>query len=203
LAFLRCDVAALRGGELLALRNDVFPYLHEANLATLMEPDPDELCALSRVPPRRADVTSHQVIVAARSLMAALQEQLRAGLDALQQTGTWEPFGRAGAAPRWSLEQHADGTVRRAHMGAWRTITLASAADLVVRWWPQLRRCEHEPCRAWFFPTHGRQRYHDARCAAEARYQRFKPKRDYKAEYARRYDSTRPPVRRRSSRKRK
>jgi hypothetical protein len=39
---------------------------------------------------------------------------------------------------------------------------MASAVDLFVRWWPQLRRYEHEPCRAWFLPTHGRQRYHDA-----------------------------------------
>lgn len=80
---------------------------------------------------------------------------------------------------------------RRSYMGAWNTITLASAVDLFVRWWPQLRRCEHEPCRAWFLPPHRRQRYQDTRCAGKARYQRFKPTRDYKAEYSRRYDSTR------------
>jgi hypothetical protein len=33
-------------------------------------------------------------------------------------------------------------------------------------------------------------RYHHARCAGQARYQRFKPTRNYKNEYARRYDST-------------
>ena len=81
--------------------------------------------------------------------------------------------------------------VRRSYLGTWSTITLASAADLFVRWWPQLRRCKHTPCQAWFLPTHGRQRYHDARCAAKARYERFKPKRGYKTEYSRRYDSTR------------
>jgi hypothetical protein len=203
LAFLRRDVAALRPGELLALRNDVFPYLHCADLATLTVLDADELRALGPVPPRRADVNSQQVIAAARHLMAGLQDQLRAGVDALQQAGAWQPFARERPAPHWSLERRADGTVRRAYMGAWSTITLASAADLFVRWWSQLRRCEHEPCRAWFLPTHGRQRYHNPRCSGEARYQRFKPTRNYKNEYARRYDSTRSPARRQSSRRRK
>ena len=79
--------------------------------------------------------------------------------------------------------------------GNWRTSTVASAADVLVRWWPELRRCKHEPCGVWFLPTHGRQCYHDARCASAARYQRFKPTRNYKAEYARRHDSTRTPAR--------
>lgn len=79
---------------------------------------------------------------------------------------------------------------------------MALAVDLFVRWWPQLRRCEHKPCNAWFLPTHGRQRYHDSRCAGKARYQRFKPTRDYKTEYSRRYDSTRTFPRRQRSRRR-
>jgi hypothetical protein len=203
LAFLRRDVAALRPGEVLALRNDVFPYLHDADLATLTVLDADELRALGPVPPRRADGNSQQVIAAARHLMAGLQDQLRAGVDALQEAGAWQPFARERPAPHWSLERRADGTVRRTYMGDWRTITLASAADLFVRWWSQLRRCTHEPCRAWFLPTHGRQRYHHPRCSEEARYQRFKPTRNYKNEYARRYDSTRSPARRPSSRRRK
>jgi len=200
LEFLRRDVAALRPGELLDLRNDLFPYLHCGDLATVTVVDADELRALGPVPPRRATVDSRQVIAAARDLMAGLQGQLRAGVDALQQAGAWRPFALERPAPHWSLERRADGTVRRSYMGAWSTITLASAVDLFLRWWPQLRRCAHEPCRAWFLPTHGRQRYHDARCAARARYQRFKPTRDYKTEYARRYDSTRRSARRHSSR---
>jgi hypothetical protein len=144
-------------------------------------------------------VDSSQVIVAARDLLAGLQGQLRAGVDALQQAGAWQPFALERSAPHWSLERRADGTVRRSYLGAWSTITLASAVDLFVRWWPQLRRCAYEPCRAWFLPTHGRQRYHDGRCAGVARYQRFKPTRDYKTEYSRRYDSTRTSARRQSS----
>lgn len=190
LAFLQRDIAGLRSGELLALRNDVFQHLHEAQLATLTDPLPDELRALGPVPPRDPDMTSEHVIAAARELMADLQSQLRNGLDALQ-AGIWSPFVHQGPAPRWSLERRADGTIQRAYMGTWNTITVASAADLLVRWWRELRRCEHEPCRVWFLPTHGRQRYHHARCSADARYQRFKPKRNYKDEYAQRYDTTR------------
>jgi hypothetical protein len=203
LEFLRRDVAALRPGELLDLRNDVFPYLHCGDLATVTVFDADDLRALGPLPPRRADVNSHQVIAAARDLMAGLQDQLRVGIDVLQQAGAWQPFGLKGPAPHWSLERRADGTVRRSFMGAWNTITLASAVDLFVRWCPQLRRCDYKPCRAWFLPTHGRQHYHDARCAAKARYQRFKPTRDYKTEYSRRHDSSRTSARRQSSRRRK
>ena len=203
LEFLRCDVAALRAGQLLDLRNDVFPYLHCGDLATITVFDADELRALGPVPPRRANADSHQVIVAARVLMAGLQRELRAGADALQQVGAWQPFALTRPAPHWSLERRADGTVRRAYLGAWTTITLASAADLFVRWWPHLRRCDHTPCGAWFLPTHGRQRYHDAGCAGKARYQRFKPTRDYKTEYSRRHDSSRTFARRQPSRRRK
>jgi hypothetical protein len=203
LEFLQCDVAALRPGELLDLRNDVFPYLHYADSATVTVFEANELRALGPVATRRANEDSHQVIASARDLMAGLQGQLRAGIDALQQAGVWQPFGLQGPAPSWSLERSADGSIRRTYLGAWRTITLASAVDLFVRWWPQLCRCEHEACRVWFLPTHGRQRYHDAACAGRARYQRFKPTRDYKTEYSRRYDSTRTAPRRRSSRRKK
>ena len=43
LEFLRCDLAALRPGELLALRNEVFPYLLYKSRATLTDIDKDEL----------------------------------------------------------------------------------------------------------------------------------------------------------------
>ena len=194
LEFLRCDLAALRPRELLALRNEVFPYLHDKSHATLTVIDKDEVLALGRVPSKQPGVESRQVIAAARKLMGGVQDDLRAGVNALQ-AGMWHPFGLQEPAPSWSLERGDDGAIVRAYMGGWHTITLASAADVLVRWWPELRRCKHEPCGAWFLPTHGRQRYHDARCASAARYQRYKPTRDYKAEYARRYDSTRPPAR--------
>ena len=193
LEFLRCDLAALRPRELLDLRNEVFPYLHYKSRATVTVFHEDELLAHGPVPPRRPGVDSRHVIAAARKFMGGLQDDLRAGINALQ-AGMWHPFGRQGPAPSWSLERGDDGAIMRAYMGEWRAITIASAADVLVRWWPELRRCKHEPCGTWFLPTHGRQCYHDARCASAARYQRFKPTRNYKAEYARRHDSTRPPL---------
>ena len=194
LEFLRCDLAALRPRELLDLRNEVFPYLHCESRATVTVVHEDELLAHGPVPPRRPGVDARHVIAAARKFMGGLQDELRAGVNALQ-ASMWHPFGLQGPAPPWSFERGDDGAIVRAYMGGRRTITLASAADLLVRWWPELRRCKHAPCGAWFLPTHGRQCYHDARCASAARYQRFKPTRDYKAEYARRHDSTRPPAR--------
>ena len=194
LEFLRCDLAALRPRELLDLRNEIFSYLHRESRATVTVVHEDESLAHGPVPPRRPGVDSRHGIAAARTFMGGLQDDLRAGVNALQ-ASMWHPFGLQGPAPSWSLERGDDGAIVRAYMGGWRTITIASAADLLVRWWPELRRCKHEPCGAWFLPTHGRQCYHDARCASAARYQRFKPTRDYKAEYVRRHDSTRTPAR--------
>ena len=194
LEFLRCDLAALRPRELLDLRNEVFPYLHYKSRATVTVVHEDELLAHGPVPPRRPGVDFRHAIAAARKFMGGLQDDLRAGVNALQ-AGMWHPFGLQGPAPSWSLERGDDGAIMRTYMGEWRAITIASAADLLVRWWSELRRCKHEPCGTWFLPTHGRQCYHDARCASAARYQRFKPTRNYKAEYARRHDSTRPPAR--------
>ena len=194
LKFLRCDLAALRPHELLALRNEVFPYLHGESRATLTVFDEDELLALGPGSPRRPGVESRHVIAAARELMGGVQHDLWAGVNALQ-AGMWQPFGLQGPAPPWSFERGDDEAIVRIYLGNWRTITVASAADVLVRWWPELRRCKHEPCGVWFLPTHGRQWYHDARCASTARYQRFKPTRDYKAEYVRRHDSTRPTAR--------
>ena len=202
LEFLRCDLAALRPRELLKLRNEVFPYLHCESRATVTVVHEDELLAHGPVPPTRPGVDARDVIAAARKYMGGVQDDLRAGVNALQ-AGMWHPFGLQGPAPPWSFERGDDGAIVRTYMGGRRTITIASAADVLVRWWPELRRCKHEPCGAWFLPTHGRQCYHDARCASAARYQRFKPTRDYKAEYARRYGSTRTPARHQPSGKMK
>ena len=130
-----------------------------------------------------------------RELMGGVQHDLWAGVNALQ-AGMWQTLwpGRD-RRRRGPFERGDDEAIVRIYLGNWRTITVASAADVLVRWWPELRRCKHEPCGVWFLPTHGRQWYHDARCASTARYQRFKPTRDYKAEYVRRHDSTRPPAR--------
>ena len=116
LEFLRCDLAALRPHELLALRNEVFPYLHGESRATLTVFDEDELLALGRVPSKQPGVESRQVIAAARELMGGVQHDLWAGVNALQ-AGMWQPFGLQGPAPPWSFERGDDGAIVRAYMG--------------------------------------------------------------------------------------
>ena len=116
LEFLRCDLAALRPGELLALRNEVFPYLLYKSRATLTVIDKDELLAHGPVPPRRPGVDARHVIAAAREFMGGLQDDLRAGVNALQ-AGMWQPFGLQGPAPSWLFERGDDGAIVRAYMG--------------------------------------------------------------------------------------
>ena len=103
LEFLRCDLAALRPGELLALRNEVFPYLLYKSRATLTVIHEDELLAHGPVPPRRPGVDARHVIAAAREFMGGVQDELRAGVNALQ-ASMWHPFGLQGPAPSWSFE---------------------------------------------------------------------------------------------------
>ncbi len=186
LKFLQHDIAALRPGELLDLRNDVFPYLTGPDLGTVTVFDADELRALGPVPPRRTDMNAHQVIDAARDYMASVQDQIRSGIEGLERTGTWWPFPLDRPAPHWSLERRADRTVQRAWHGAPSTITLAAAADLLVEWCPQLRRCKHESCGVLFLPRHRRQVYHDPACAFQKRWAKYAStrKRNYHEEYA-------------------
>lgn len=182
LDFLRADLDALPPGALLDLRNSVFPVLHEEQQATVTVLDDAELRALGRV---RDVADSDPVVMAARRLMAGLQSQLRAGAEALQRTGIWQPFGITAdhPSPHWSLERRADGTLRRLYTGTWSVITIASAADLLMEWWPQLRRCAYTTCNVLFLPDEGRQKYHDPKCSGLARWHRLpKAKRNYKQE---------------------
>ena len=116
LEFLRCDLAALRPRELLKLRNEVFPYLHCKSRATVTVVHEDELLAHEPVPPRRPGVDSRHVIAAARTFMGGLQDDLRAGVNALQ-ASMWYPFGLQGPAPPWSFKRGDDGAIVRAYMG--------------------------------------------------------------------------------------
>ena len=100
LEFLRCDLAALRPGELLALRNEVFPCLLYKSRATVTIFHEDGLLAQGPVPPTRPGVDARDVIAAARKYMGGVQDDLRAGVNALQ-AGMWHPFGLQGPAPSW------------------------------------------------------------------------------------------------------
>jgi hypothetical protein len=184
LEFLRTDLSALGPGALLDLRNSVFPVLHEGQQATVTDFDDPDLRALK---PARA-VDADPVVGLARDLLARVQGALRAGVEALQQTGSWQPFGLTPdrPTPKWLLKRRDDGTVRRDYGGDWKTITVASAADLLMDWWPRLRVCRYPACGVLFLPEEGRQKYHDPKCASLARWHKWAPKRDPQKEKERR-----------------
>lgn len=183
LEFLRADLASLAATRLITVRQNVFVHLHETSRATVTEVDRDR----EALRPVHPGAEGRVVIAAARDLLTRLQTRLREGLNAWSQNVWWSPFAGGQASPSWSTEPQSDGTIRRVHTGSWFTITTATAVDVLMQWWPRLRRCQNEACRVWFLPAHGRQYFHDERCASQARYQRYKPKRNYKDEYARRY----------------
>ena len=74
---------------------------------------------------------ARDVRAAARTYMGGLQDDLRAGVNALQ-ASMWHPFGLQGPAPPWSFERGDDEAIVRIYLGNWRTITLASACALDV-----------------------------------------------------------------------
>jgi hypothetical protein len=184
LTFLRVDIDAMRPGALLDLLTDVFEMLQLPALASVTEFDDPDLRALK---PARVDATD-PIVVLKRDLLTRLQRALRTGVDALSDRGSWAPFGLIaahGVAPRWTFERRADGVVVRAYVGAWLPITIGAAADLLVHAWPELRRCKYASCGVLFLPEEGRQRYHDPKCSARARWHRLPP-RDHQKEKERR-----------------
>lgn len=178
LEFLREDLSRMKAGKLLDLRNEVFANLHEATRATMLADDPDH----AALRPAHAE-ESDPVVALARELMSGVQRELKAGVESLERSGSWWPFGIEPnlPAPRWSLERRSDGSVFRAYIGTWRTITIASASDLFAQWWPELRFCAYDQCRALFLPEEPRQKYHVPKCSADARWRRL-PKRDLQKE---------------------
>ena len=171
----------MRRGELLDLRDDAYLFINEAGNQQR-----------TTVEDLYLEETSDDW---AADFLADVQHDLRQGFDRLHSVGNWHPFGGLeDPAPHWVLWRLDDGTLVRRYAGVTKLIFMAAAADLLVDWWPKLRRCKHEVCRTWFLPRHGRQIYHDARCSQQARWKNFAPKRtrDYHAEYARRVERDSP-----------
>ena len=155
LAFLRRDVESLRPGEVLDLRADFSRYLRSA----FESDDP--------------------------AWLADLQRDLLVGLAERTDPGFWDPFGPGRCVPAYIYYGLADGNVSvRVPKGDWDTVAYAAAADLLMEWFPQLRRCQYEECRAWFLPRDGRQRYHDPECSRQRRWKEFEPKRRQNRDYA-------------------
>src|SRR5687767_4270467 len=108
------------------------------------------------------------------SLVLEVQTKLKAGIAHLEAGRSWQPFEKAQDTV-FTLQ--ADKTIARLYRGgSYATVMLASAIDLLVQWWPQLRRCAYEPCSVLFLPEEGRQIYHDKKCSALARWHRLPPR---------------------------
>jgi hypothetical protein len=166
----------LSDAEALILHDDAARYL---------QGEPPQPYTLALAAKGRA---SEAGVVTARQHLANLQVGIRYGSHALTETpghASWHPF--SGGGPGWKMVQAPDGTLVRFYIGDWLTVSVAAAADLLMRWWPQLRPCAG--CRWLYLPAHGRQRFHEAACAARVRYEKFKASRDYTAEKVRRYAS--------------
>ena len=171
LEFLRRDVVDLSPGEVIDLRDDIIRFRH--GTIEVESFDLDELHALFPWDFSRAQQgvqksvrsdPSRPVIAATRELATDLQGRLREGVAALEADGRWQPFATNKPAPHWSIHRRPDGTFERRYAGRQSTVFLASSIDCLLEWWPELRRCHHEPCNALFLPRHGRQRYHAPAC---------------------------------------
>lgn len=192
----------MRPGALFDLCDDVIRYLPrtdehlvDANMKEWLYP-----------PWWRADAGEASAESSAREVLEDLeqvQSRLREGIATVGQGQSWRPFegiywtpprkgdpGRTGThhqPPSWIIRQAEDGALVRIYSGLDTVdLIIAAAVDVLMRWWPQLRRCRR--CQALFLPQHGRQSYHDATCSWRARYEKFKKKRDYDKEKLRRYE---------------
>jgi hypothetical protein len=181
LEFLQRDVTALRPGERLDLGTDVVRFLlAPAVIVPTAAPDGYAI-ALAKmkgetVPEAPAPTLTDEALL-------TLQTALRAGVELLSAGLRWSPAFET--QPPIVFEPREDGTIIRRYVASLANGLLISAADLLVDTWPRLRRCAFEPCRVLFQPEHGRQKYHDPKCSALARWHRLpKGKRDYKQELA-------------------
>jgi hypothetical protein len=179
LAFLDRDLVHLRDGERLDLLEDAYRVLG------VMSPGPAE----------------HPVMLLAT--LVGVQADLRQGVRLLETAGEWNPFDRtpvviegqldgtkkvfrAKEPPKWIYIRQSDGMIERRFAGDPRTIAVAQAGDLLMRFWADLRRCPE--CQTLFRPRHGHQRYDRAQCSDQTRTRRFTAarQRDHRAEYRKR-----------------
>jgi hypothetical protein len=170
LEFLRRDLTELRSGERIDLNDDMnrlLSYRDPAIDLASVEPPDGYAFALAKM--RGAPDVSWP-----DSLVLEVQTSLKAGVALLEAGRSWKPFDKA-QHPVFTLQ--ADRTIARQYKGgSYATVMLASAIDLLVQWWPQLRRCAYEPCSVLFLPEEGRQKYHDPRCSGRARFYRLPPR---------------------------
>jgi hypothetical protein len=168
LAFLRRDVDTLRRGEWLDLRHDVQHYIW---------------------PPMALGASDFEDAV------RLWHRELRRVLE-LASTERGCDLSTPITRTLTRFQAQGDGRLLAVHAPMPLPIALLSAGyDLLAQWYQQLRRCER--CQTWFLPAHGRQRFHDLACAAQARWSKFAPtrRRDYHAEYVKRVRRVAPGAR--------
>jgi hypothetical protein len=187
LDFLQRDVTTLRTGERLDLADDMDRLLWLRDPAVVEAPDAPDAYAHDLAKLRGAPDVSWPT-----ALVSDVHAKINAGVARLEAGRSWEPFTPVavdGAVPKPDallpiFTVQADKTIARRYHGTYGAVMLASAVDLLVAAWPLIRRCELATCRRWFLPEHGRQRFHDPKCANLARVRRHSVKRDYTREEA-------------------
>jgi hypothetical protein len=207
LAFTARDVSSLSLGELLDAGADAGRHLLDsAKVAPHGDDEADAMVFLKDIKEARLrggddgrpafiettsrtldHITEADIWMPSRPFLQRLQETVRSGLRTLDDGKDW-------AAPfegRWIVQPQPDGTLRDAYEGSLLAVLLASAKDLLVQTWPQIRRCARRGCGKHFLPkAKGRpQEYHDQQCATLARPKR---ERDYQEEYAKRVSPAKP-----------
>jgi len=210
LEFLQLDVAALRVGGLLDTSADVVAFLVDPRMEFPAENrDADtigfyrDVLGSGRSDERKArpardqlpepagteHISEDDVFVLQRPLLQELQARLLQGMHTLADGGEWWPFGAAVAPPQAVIRRLEDGTLCRSHVaGPLLPILLAAAIDLLLQWWPKIRRCRLASCGRFFLPKDGHQVFHDPKCSATARWSRYSPKRDHQKELIRRVE---------------
>lgn len=183
LTFLRRDVNVLRPGEWLDLGPDIQRYvLSEMNLFSIRA---DRFDIPERGTRKRNIKKMDLRIPALKIVVQVWHQEVRRGLDALN------------SGKRWTINPPLDRTIVRLQQRDKSVVAIYSplpmsigllsvTIDLLLEWYPQIRRCRH--CSSWFLPRHGRQRYDTPTCSQQARWRKFAKtrRRDYKAEYAKR-----------------
>jgi hypothetical protein len=138
---------------------------------------------------------------AAIAELRQLQTEFRGGLEAIDAGEAWElaPASFAGAKKvQWWLKRSPDtGEITRyAKTGAMLAFIL-TAADLLVTYGLEIRRCQNPACRRFFLMEDPRQQYCTKECSDRVRQERHRPHRQRKhaVEYERRIAKKSPGAR--------
>ncbi len=157
LNFMQQDLTTLRPGEQIDLLEDCATLLgwRDKDAVRVLPPDGYALALGKKKWPD--------------SVVLDVQQELNRGVKELEAGGSWRPFDEALTPVFCAKKDKADRTIERRYDGKYGAVMLASAVDLLVKFWPQIRRCELASCHRLFLPADGRQRFHVPACADLAR----------------------------------